>query len=70
MTTEVKREEVLGVRLYSAERELIEQRAKDDGRTASALVRHIVLSHLLNQQTSERDPADRLDDALAGSQGS
>lgn len=57
MTTEVKREEVLGVRLYSEERDLIERHAKNDGRTASALVRHIVLSHLQNRERA----ADRKD---------
>jgi mobilization protein NikA len=66
-TAEAKREDILGVRLYSSERELIEQRAKDDGRTASALVRHIVLSHL--QETKERAPAQQ-DGALAVSGGS
>ena len=46
----MKREDILGVRLSQPERELIEQQAKNDGRTASALVRHIVLTQLQNSE--------------------
>jgi hypothetical protein len=60
VATEVKREEVLGVRLYSTERDLIERHAKDDGRTASAFVRHIVLSHLQNDESADHKDRNAL----------
>lgn len=58
----MKREDILGIRLSPPERELIEQRAKNDGRTASALVRHIVLTHLQPPRGTEHVPSDRRQD--------
>lgn len=41
-----RREDILGVRLAPDERALIKERAEQEGRTDSGLVRHIVLTQL------------------------
>ena len=45
-----KREDILGVRLTEAERARIKAQAAREGRTDSALVRHVMLSYVLTAE--------------------